>query len=666
MGELLDKVNNPKELKELNIAELPQLCSEIREFLVDKVSKTGGHLAPNLGVVELTVGLHYIFNSPDDKIIFDVGHQTYVHKILTGRKDKFDTLRQLDGLSGFPKPYESEHDVYNSGHSSTSISAAIGIATANKLSGNPSYTIAVIGDGALTGGLAFEGLNNSNSKDLNLIVVLNDNQMSISQSVGGLSSYLNKIRSTAAYANSKKDVKNVLPKIPLIGKPLFRLLNYIKNSIKHAIIPSSVMFEQFGFTYLGPIDGNDIDAVTDYLERAKYLNKPVLVHMVTKKGKGYTFAEQNPNKFHGVSAFNKDTGEVLKPSSGSYSKKFGQVLKEEAARNSKIVAITAAMTDGVGLSEFRKIFKDRFYDVGIAEEHAVTFASGLAIQGYIPVFACYSTFLQRAYDQIIHDVALQNLHVIFAIDRAGIVGNDGETHQGLLDESFLSSIPNMTVMAPKDAVELEQMIKYAIKHNGPIAIRYPRGGYEEDIKKQLEEKIKEEKEEKDSTKEFTNIEQGKAEILIEGKDLTIVAYGKMVSRALEVADLFKKDKINAEVINARFLKPFDCATISSSINKTKNVITIEDAYTQGGLASNVESLICKMNDVKSCFFGYPDEFIKHGNVDEIEKLYGLDKESIYNKTLKIIKTRSKKKTNAKAKINSENKKDGSNKSINKK
>ena len=656
MGELLNKVNNPKDLKELNIAELPELCTEIREFLVDKVSKTGGHLAPNLGVVELTVGLHYIFNSPDDKIIFDVGHQTYVHKILTGRKDQFDTLRQLDGLSGFPKPYESEHDVYNSGHSSTSISAAIGIATANKLSGNPSYTIAVIGDGALTGGLAFEGLNNSNSKDLNLIVVLNDNQMSISQSVGGLSSYLNKIRSTAAYANSKKDVKNVLPKVPLIGKPLFRLLNYIKNSIKHAIIPSSVLFEQFGFTYLGPIDGNDIDAVTDYLERAKYLNKPVLVHMVTKKGKGYSFAEQNPNKFHGISAFDKATGEVLKPSSGSYSKKFGQVLKEEAARNNKIVAITAAMTDGVGLSEFRKIFKDRFYDVGIAEEHAVTFASGLAVQGYIPVFACYSTFLQRAYDQIVHDVALQNLHVIFAIDRAGIVGNDGETHQGLLDESFLSSIPNMTIMAPKDAVELEQMIKYAIKHNGPIAIRYPRGGYEEDLKKQIEDRIKEENKKDDAIKESI-IEQGKAEVLIEGKDLTIVAYGKMVSRAYEVAELFKKDKISAEVINARFLKPFDCATISNSINKTKTVISIEDAYTQGGLASNVESLICKMNEVKSCFFGYPDEFIKHGSVNEIEKAYGLDKESIYNKTSKIIKSKPKKKINTNGKNKNTSKKE---------
>ncbi len=624
MSFLLDKINSPKDLKELNIKELPMLCAEIREFLVDKVSKTGGHLAPNLGVVELTVGLHYIFNSPDDKIVFDVGHQTYVHKILTGRKDQFDTLRQFNGLSGFPKPYESEHDLYNSGHSSTSISAAVGIATANKLSGNPNYTIAIIGDGALTGGLAFEGMNNCNVSDLNLIVVLNDNQMSISKSVGGLSNYLNKIRSTAVYTNSKRDIKSILKKIPLIGNPIFKLILNIKNSIKHVIIPSSVLFEQFGFTYLGPIDGNNIDSVTDYLERAKALNKPVLVHMVTKKGKGYKFAEENPNKFHGIGAFNKETGELLKSSSESYSKKFGDVLVKEAAKNEKIVAITAAMPDGVGLSEYKKIYQDRFYDVGIAEQHAVTFASGLATQGYIPFVAIYSTFLQRAYDQIMHDVALQNLHVIFAIDRAGIVGADGETHQGLLDESFLLSIPNMTLLAPKDGSELEAMIKFAIKHNGPIAIRYPRDSYVEDIK------------DDNKTMASKPIELGKAEVLKQGKDLTIVAYGNVVSKALEVANMLKKNKLSAEVINARFLKPIDKDTIVNSINKTKNVITIEDAYLIGGLGSQVQGLITRMNDVKSFFFGYPDKYIKHGTREELEKVFYLDKFSIYNKVLKMM------------------------------
>jgi 1-deoxy-D-xylulose-5-phosphate synthase len=454
MNELLDKVNSPKDLKELKVNELPKLCSEIREFLIDNVSKTGGHLAPNLGVVELTVGLHYTFNSPDDSIIFDVGHQCYVHKILTGRKNDFASLRKFNGLSGFPKPYESEHDLYNSGHSSTSISAALGIATANKLAGKSNYTIAVIGDGALTGGLAFEGLNNANVKDLNLIVVLNDNQMSISKSVGGLANHLNKIRSGRTYTSSKRSISRITLKIPLVGRPLYKLIIGIKNAIKHSILPTSSLFEHFGFTYLGPIDGNNIAQVAEYLERAKYLNKPVIIHMRTKKGKGYEFAEQNPNKFHGVGAFNKETGELISPSSMSYSKRFGEVMMNEAEKNNKLIAITAAMPDGVGLRQYSQKYKDRFFDVGIAEGHAVTFASGLAKKGYIPVFACYSTFLQRAYDEIIHDVALQNLHVIFAIDRAGIVGSDGETHQGLLDEAFLSTIPNMTVLAPKDGDEL--------------------------------------------------------------------------------------------------------------------------------------------------------------------------------------------------------------------
>jgi len=621
MYKFLDKINSTKELKDLNIEDLPELCTEIRDFLVHNVSKTGGHLAPNLGIVELTVALHYIFNSPEDKFIFDVGHQCYVHKILTGRKDKFHTLRKLNGLSGFPKTHESEHDVFDTGHSSTSISSALGIATANKLEGKPHYTIAIIGDGALTGGLAFEGLNNSNVRDTNLIVILNDNQMSISQSVGGLSLYLNKIRSNSLYTSSKNSLKQVLFKLPILGKIIYKPLSWIKKGLKHIILPSSIMFEQFGFSYLGPIDGNDINDLTEFLENAKSVNKPVLIHVVTKKGKGYAPAEKDPGKFHGVAPFSIETGELLKPSSTSYSSEFGRIMIEEASRNDKLVAITAAMCDGVGLGEFRHKFRDRFFDVGIAEGHAVTFASGLAKQSYLPVFAVYSTFLQRSYDEIIHDVALQNLPVIFAIDRAGIVGSDGETHHGLFDLAYFSNIPNMTLLAPKDGDEFEEMMKFAFKLKKPIAIRYPRGSY---IKSLLPEVKK------------VPIEYGKAEVLKEGKDITILAYGKTVSRALDIANILKKKKISAEVINVRFLKPFDKEIIGKSIFKTKKVVTIEDAYLEGGLASKTKDIILNQKHVKSLFFGYPNEFIKHGSIEELEKIYGLDKISISKKIFKLF------------------------------
>ena len=627
MYKFLDNINNPKDLKNLNIEDLPELCSEIRDFLVHKISKTGGHLAPNLGVVELTVALHYIFNSPEDKIIFDVGHQCYVHKILTGRKKGFDTLRKLNGLSGFPKTHESEHDIFDTGHSSTSISSALGIATANKLDGKPHYTIAVIGDGALTGGLAFEGLNNSNVKDTNLIVILNDNQMSISPSVGGLSLYLNKIRSNSFYTSSKNSLKNILTKIPLLGKIIYKLLSWLKKGLKHIMLPSSIMFEQFGFSYLGPINGNDINDLTEFLENAKNVNKPVLIHVITKKGKGYTPAENDPGKFHGVTPFEIETGNLLKVSSTSYSSEFGRIMVEEANKNDKLIAITAAMRDGVGLNKFSQKFKDRFFDVGIAEEHAVTFASGLAKQGYTPVFAVYSTFLQRSYDEIIHDVALQNSHVIFAIDRAGVVGADGETHHGLFDLAFFSNIPNITLMAPKDGDEFEDMLKFAFKYNGPIAIRYPRGSYVKTLAA--------------NTKKC-EIQHGKAEILKEGKDITILAYGKTVSRALEIANILKKKRISAEVINVRFLKPIDKETICNSIFKTKKVVTIEDAYIEGGLATKVKDIILSQKNIKGLFFGYPNEFIKHGSIEELEKLYGLDKISISKKIFKMFEKERKK------------------------
>lgn len=618
MYNVLDKVNNISDLKKLNTKELPDLCSDIRSFLVDKISKTGGHLAPNLGVVELTVALHYVFNSPKDKIIFDVGHQCYVHKILTGRKNKFNTLRKLNGLSGFPKTRESLHDTFNTGHSSTSISSALGVAMANKLDNRPDFTIAVIGDGALTGGLAFEGLNNAAIKDTNLIVVLNDNQMSISPSVGGLSNHLNKIRSNKIYTKSKKKIKCILSHIPVIGKPITSGIEWIKTSFKQVLLPNSVLFEQFGFTYLGPVDGHNVDDLIDFLERAKSLKKPVLIHAITKKGKGYAPAEKNPNAFHGVGPFDKITGKPLKNSKPSYSNIFSETLMSLAKQNEKIVAITAAMPDGTGLTEFATKYPDRFFDVGIAEEHAVTFASGLARQGYIPIFAVYSTFLQRAYDQIIHDVALQNLHVIFAIDRAGIVGPDGETHHGIFDLSYLSHIPNMTILAPKDAIELQQMLKFAINYNGPIAIRYPRDGFAMTIS------------------ENEDVELGKAQVICEGNDLSIIAIGKSVKIALEIADDLKKVNVSVEVINARFLKPLDEETIKKSATKTRRLITIEDNVTTGGLASGVQNAVININGLSSMYFGYPDEFIIHGTSSEIEKAYKLDKDSILEKISKMF------------------------------
>ena len=522
----LDKVNNIDDLKKLDKSELPNLASDIRAFLIENVSKTGGHLAPNLGVVELTIALHYVFNSPADKIIFDVGHQCYVHKILTGRKNKFSTLRKLNGISGFPKTRESKHDIFNTGHSSTSISSALGIATANKLNGKNDFAIAVIGDGALTGGLAFEGLNNAKIDDTNLIVILNDNQMSISPSVGNLSNYLNQMRSNSLYTNSKAKIKNILERIPLIGNAIIHLVENSKNALRHALLPNSVMFEQFGFTYLGPIDGHNLNDLTKILERAKSVRKPVLIHIVTKKGKGYKPAEDRPDVFHGVGKFDVESGKINTSSSVSYSKRFGDELIKNAKSNNKIVAITAAMPKSTGLYEFSKEFPNRFFDVGIAEEHAVSFASGLASQGFIPFFAVYSTFLQRAYDEIIHDIALQNAHVVLAIDRAGIVGADGETHHGIYDLSYLSHIPNMTIMAPKDGNELAKMMDFAINYNGPVAIRYSRDGYTDSLTDVAE----------------CEIELGKAEILHTGKDLTIVAIGKTVATALEVSKILENKK----------------------------------------------------------------------------------------------------------------------------
>ena len=612
MEDILNNITNPKDLKKLNYEDKKELAEEIRSYIIDVVSKNGGHLASNLGVVELTIALHSIFDTPKDKIIWDVGHQTYVHKILTGRKNQMKTLRRLDGISGFPKTTESEYDCFNTGHSSTSISAALGMARARDILNENYKVIAVIGDGALTGGMAEEALNDAGASKSNIIVVLNDNEMSISKNVGGISLLLGKMRTKNVYTKANEKVRIRMGNIPKVGNKIVKLTSRIKNSIKQIFI-SKMYFEDIGYTYLGPVDGNDIEAVEEILEQSKKCKGPVLVHVVTKKGKGYKLAEKNPSKFHGTAPFDKKTGEVLKAKSKDYSKVFGEKLVEIAKNDNRIVAITAAMADGTGLSEFKKKYPKRFFDVGIAEQHAIGMAAGMAKSGLIPVVPIYSSFYQRAYDQVIHDVCMQNLHVIMCADRAGIVGNDGETHQGLLDMASFSIVPNMTIMAPKDFKEFEQMINFAVNFNGPILIRYPRGG-EGKLKLKCNEKIV----------------LGKSELLKEGSDVTIIAIGKMVEKAVEVADEFSKIGVNAEIINARFLKPFDENKIIESIEKTKNVITIEDGFIKGGLATTVNELIAKNGiidvNIKNC--GYDDEFVKQGSVQELEQINGLDCNSI--------------------------------------
>ena len=612
MEDILNNITNPKDLKKLNYEDKNELAEEIRSYIIDVVSKIGGHLASNLGVVELTIALHSIFDTPKDKIIWDVGHQTYVHKILTGRKNQMKTLRRLDGISGFPKTTESEYDCFNTGHSSTSISAALGMARARDILNENYKVIAVIGDGALTGGMAEEALNDAGASKSNIIVVLNDNEMSISKNVGGISLLLGKMRTKNVYTKANEKVRIRMGNIPKVGNKIVKLTSRIKNSIKQIFI-SKMYFEDIGYTYLGPVDGNDIEAVEEILEQSKKCKGPVLVHVVTKKGKGYKLAEKNPSKFHGTAPFDKKTGEVLKAKSKDYSKVFGEKLVEIAKNDNRIVAITAAMADGTGLSEFKKKYPKRFFDVGIAEQHAIGMAAGMAKSGLIPVVPIYSSFYQRAYDQVIHDVCMQNLHVIMCADRAGIVGNDGETHQGLLDMASFSIVPNMTIMAPKDFKEFEQMIDFAVNFNGPILIRYPRGG-EGNLKLKCNEKIV----------------LGESELLKEGSDVTIIAIGKMVEKAVEVADEFSKIGVDAEIINARFIKPFDENKIIESIEKTKNVITIEDGFIKGGLATTVNELIAKNGiidvNIKNC--GYDDEFVKQGSVQELEQINGLDCNSI--------------------------------------
>ena len=617
---MLEKINYPKDLKKLSIEEKETLAIEIRKYILEIVSKNGGHLASNLGVVELTIALHSVFNFPEDKIVWDVGHQTYVHKILTGRKEALKTLRKLNGIAGFPKTNESKYDNFNTGHSGTSISAALGMARARDLKNEKNSVLAVIGDGAMTGGMALEALNDVGYSKTKMTIILNDNEMSISKNIGGLNMLLSKLRTKKTYTKSNVSMKKIINKVPIIGKPTVKVIQRLKRSIKQLIIPK-MFFEDIGFTYLGPVDGHNIQELENILRLSKQIDNPVIIHVLTKKGKGYSIAEENPDKFHATAPFNIETGKAGKEKKKDYSKVFGDKLVELARENEKIVAITASMKDGTGLTKFSKEFPKRFFDIGIAEQHALGLAAGMAIEGTIPVVPIYSSFYQRGYDQVIHDIAIQNLPVIMCVDRAGIVGADGETHQGLLDMAFFRLVPNLTIMAPKDFKELEEMLEFAIKLNKPVIIRYPRGG-EEDYKFQ-----------ESTNSEYTKIEEGRAEILKEGKDISIIAIGKMVSRAMKIAEELEKENINADVINARFLKPLDIKTIKNSIAKTKKVITIEDGTIINGLATAIKELIIDENlrDIKLECFAYPDKFIQHGSVQELEEIYDLDEKSIITK-----------------------------------
>jgi 1-deoxy-D-xylulose-5-phosphate synthase len=619
---LLDGICFPEDIRKLDPQQLRKLAAELRQFLIEKVSATGGHLASNLGVVELTLALHKVFNTPQDKIIWDVGHQSYVHKIITGRKDRFDTLKQLDGISGFPKQSESCYDCFDTGHSSTSISAALGMAKARDILKENYSVIAVIGDGALTGGMAFEALNDAGRSPNNLIIVLNDNEMSISRNVGGFSRYLSNIRTQPIYSKAKEDLDSLLNKIPVVGKSAANALDWAKGTIKYMVMPGMI-FEELGLKYLGPIDGHNTEELIKVFTSAKRQKGPVLVHVRTQKGKGYKFAEENPQDFHGISPFEIETGEVKINNGPSYSDIFGKKLVSLAETEPALAAITAAMPIGTGLEEFSKKYPERFFDVGIAEQHAVTFAAGLAKAGIKPVVAVYSTFLQRSYDQIIHDVALQKLHVVLAIDRAGIVGEDGETHQGLYDLSFLNHIPNMTVAAPCDYEEFEKLLEFAVlNYNGPIALRYPRGAG----KRQLAP--------------VGDIRAGKGVRLAAGTDISILAVGNMVETALETAELLKTKGISAEVINARFVKPLDERLILESALKTGVVATLEDNSVKGGFGSSVLQLINE-NGLKcrTAVFGFPDMPILHGSRKELFKKYRLDADSLAHDITRMLRTR---------------------------
>ena len=609
---ILDKINGPDDVKKLNETELRELAEEIRAFLIEKISHTGGHLASNLGVVELTIALYLAFDLPKDKIIWDVGHQSYTHKILSGRKDNFDGLRQYGGLSGFPKRKESPFDAFDTGHSSTSISAGLGMAQGRDVLGEDYSIVSVIGDGALTGGMAYEALNNAARLKKNFIIVLNDNKMSISENVGGISRYLSNLRADEGYNLLKKNVAGTLAKVPMIGNDLVDTLLRTKNSIKQFLIPG-MLFENMGVTYLGPVDGHDVKGLAKIFREAKKINHAVLIHVMTKKGKGYKPAERNPSGFHGVEPFDIETGKPLgQKLYPSYTDVFSKEICKIAETNEKLVTVTAAMPDGTGLKRFSRLYPQRFFDVGIAEEHAVTSAAGMAAAGLKPVVVVYSSFLQRAYDQIVHDVCIQNLPVLFCVDRAGLVGSDGETHQGIFDLTYLSSIPNMSVMAPKNLWELRAMLQFAVNYDGPMAIRYPRGQAYRGLKEFL-----------------APVEYKKSEILYEEDSIALLAVGSMVSTAEHIRTKLKEEGHSCTLVNGRFVKPVDTDVVDHLAKNHRCIVTLEENVLRGGYGERITDYVQKHYPaIRVVNIALPDAYVEHGNVSKLRSDLGIDSDSI--------------------------------------
>ena len=621
---LLNKIDSPKDIKNLNYDALKELAQEIRDYMIEVISKNGGHLAPNLGVVELTLALHKVFNCPKDKIIWDVGHQSYIHKIITGRREAFKTLRQYNGLSGFPKIQESEYDAFGTGHSSTSISAALGMAIARDLKGEDNEVIAVIGDGSMTGGMAYEALNNAGDLQKKLIIILNDNEMSIAKNVGAMSDYLYQLRTAKTYTRIKKDLEGWL-KHKNYGENIINIVRRVKGSVKYLLVPGSV-FEHLGFKYYGPVDGHDLEHLVEVLEVAKATPGPVIIHVITKKGKGYEPAEKSPNKFHGTGPFDIATGKkITKPGAPvTYTEVFGKTLVDIAKDDKKIVAITAAMPDGTGLNYFADAYPDRFFDVGIAEQHAVTAAAGMAAAGLHPVVAVYSTFMQRAFDSVLHDICMQNLPVVLGLDRAGLVGDDGYTHHGVFDYSYLRLMPQMTIMAPKDENELRHMLATAVNFNGPIALRYPRGsGLGVEI-----------------TEPLQTLPIGKAEEIKTGSDVCLWAIGSMVDEAVKAAEALAEQGISAGVVNMRFVKPLDTELLVKTALQCKNIVTLEEGTVEGGAGSAV---LEELNDnglvgkVKVLNLGIPDKYIPHGDKKLLMRDIGLDHDSIVKRIAEFLK-----------------------------
>ena len=619
---ILDKINGPDDVKKLNETELRELAEEIRSFLIEKISHTGGHLASNLGVVELTIALYLAFDLPKDKIIWDVGHQSYTHKILSGRKDDFDGLRQYGGLSGFPKRKESPFDAFDTGHSSTSISAGLGMAQGRDVLGEEYSIVSVIGDGALTGGMAYEALNNAARLKKNFIIVLNDNKMSISENVGGISRYLSNLRADEGYNLLKKNVAGTLAKVPMIGNDLVDTLLRTKNSIKQFLIPG-MWFENMGITYLGPVDGHDVKGLAKIFSEAKKINHAVLIHVMTKKGKGYRPAERNPSSFHGVEPFDIETGKPLgQKLYPSYTDVFSREICKIAETNEKLVAVTAAMPDGTGLKRFSRLYPQRFFDVGIAEEHAVTSAAGMAAAGLKPVVVVYSSFLQRAYDQIVHDVCIQNLPVLFCVDRAGLVGSDGETHQGIFDLTYLSSIPNMSVIAPKNLWELREMLQFAEDYEGPMAIRYPRGQAYRGLKEFL-----------------APVEYKKSEILYDEDSIALLAVGSMVSTAEHIRTKLKEEGHSCTLVNGRFIKPVDTDVVDYLARNHRCIVTLEENVLRGGYGERITDYVQKHYPaIRVVNIALPDAYVEHGNVSKLRSDLGIDSDSILIKLKNELKS----------------------------